>query len=531
MILPPTTQFFKAYTSILRDPNLRIPFQAKWILLYLMDREKCKRFPVAYSIIAKDIGGCSTRTARRMVEILIDHGLVTIVAQKQYGLIYHVRYEGGQSDRPENDDQPESAQSDHPESAPSEKNIEESNLSGHTGQHLRLSSLKERMVRDSSIPTEDEMNEETEWLTAKRGQEVCEAREAQNKAAGENRSNDSLFQGSWFDWKHTDELRFLKSRLAVEDVALKLGLPWVVESRRKYIRCPSGKHRDDNFSCDLNSHDERHKHRVKCFACDFSEDVIGLVRIVKKLGFNDACTWIAGQFGFDKPKSRSKQKEVPPDVVADAIKYWRDHGIECKGRSLVKDKVYFSPGRKAWVFDHRASEIDPGGTGRSYRLLYPKPGGKKVLQDRGAKNDVFKLGDDRTVCLTEGFPDCVSVHLNTGKSCWTMTCGAGARLPYHRRDDFRSREKIIVIYDHDKAGNSGHKQIVKELRAVTIAKIYVVHLPPGVKDISEWFAAGHTKAEFEALIGEAVLQTRKGNSKRRYAETTVLGEMYENTIH
>jgi hypothetical protein len=94
MLNPP---FFKAYLSLLR--TIKAPAEAKWILLYLIDRQTMKRWPVAYSIIGKDIGGVSPRTVRRMVDKLIKLGLVKIIDRKRDGMVYEVLLENAPDDQ------------------------------------------------------------------------------------------------------------------------------------------------------------------------------------------------------------------------------------------------------------------------------------------------------------------------------------------------------------------------------------------------------------------------------------------------
>jgi hypothetical protein len=99
MLTPP---FFKAYLPLLR--NIKAPAQAKWILLYLLDRQAMKRWPVAHSIIGQDVGGLSPSTVRRMVDKLIGLGLVKVIDRKRDGMVYQVQLESGQNDQSQTDE-------------------------------------------------------------------------------------------------------------------------------------------------------------------------------------------------------------------------------------------------------------------------------------------------------------------------------------------------------------------------------------------------------------------------------------------
>lgn len=99
MLTPP---FFKAYLPLLR--NIKAPAQAKWILLYLLDRQAMKRWPVAYSIIGQDVGGLSPSTVRRMVDKLIRLGLAKVIDRKRDGMVYQVQLESGQNDQSQTDE-------------------------------------------------------------------------------------------------------------------------------------------------------------------------------------------------------------------------------------------------------------------------------------------------------------------------------------------------------------------------------------------------------------------------------------------
>jgi len=84
------TPFFKASIPLLRDKSLKVSYQAKWVLLYLYDRQEMNRFPVAYSIIGQDLGGMPVMKVRRVIDELKSQGFIKVTARKSFGLVYQV---------------------------------------------------------------------------------------------------------------------------------------------------------------------------------------------------------------------------------------------------------------------------------------------------------------------------------------------------------------------------------------------------------------------------------------------------------
>ena len=63
---------------------------------------------------------------------------------------------------------------------------------------------------------------------------------------------------------------------------------------------------------------------------------------------------------------------------------------------------------------------------------------------------------------------------------------------------------MILIPDRDYAGRTGVVRIAKALLG-RVAKLVILDLEHSGKDVTDWFAAGHSELEFMSLAeGEAV---------------------------
>jgi putative DNA primase/helicase len=152
-------------------------------------------------------------------------------------------------------------------------------------------------------------------------------------------------------------------------------------------------------------------------------------------------------------------------------------------------------------------------------LLYQvvRKAGKKFLQRRpdGAGGWVWRkhpqqvlyhlpeVLENPIIFLVEGERDAETLR-EYGFVATTNAGGANAPWPPHFTDALRERE-VILIPDNDHAGR---QRVLRIARALTgyVAKLVVLTLDdPGVKDISDWFAAGHSECELIAMLdGEGV---------------------------
>jgi len=129
-----------------------------------------------------------------------------------------------------------------------------------------------------------------------------------------------------------------------------------------------------------------------------------------------------------------------------------------------------------------------------YRAVEPKTDKKGNLQkwkrEKGGKTTLFNYNvlnnhDYNELYICESEIDCMSLWSNGFENVVGLAAGAGT-FKQDWIDQLERFEKIYLVLDNDKAGQSGAKEIARRLG---IGKCYNVVLPDGVKDPNEFFAS------------------------------------------
>lgn len=109
--------------------------------------------------------------------------------------------------------------------------------------------------------------------------------------------------------------------------------------------------------------------------------------------------------------------------------------------------------------------------------------------------------------IVEGEADCLAL-LSAGVKNVVGVPGAGVKkAAWIERMDNANPQRIYLLYDRDRKGQEGAKEIAKR---IGVKKVYNIVLPefstadgkPG-KDVNEWLAAGHTAEELRPLCDAA----------------------------
>jgi 5S rRNA maturation endonuclease (ribonuclease M5) len=145
----------------------------------------------------------------------------------------------------------------------------------------------------------------------------------------------------------------------------------------------------------------------------------------------------------------------------------------------------------------------------------PVPGEKKLFRSpAGREAPLYNeagLVKGEDIFLVEGEADCLSMLSQGFKNVAGIPGAANKKASWIERIERLEPTTIYLIYDSDKPGQEGAKEIAKRIGIdMGMHKIKNIVLPaftfedsegnekPG-KDIGEWFAAGHTVEEFEEL--------------------------------
>lgn len=164
--------------------------------------------------------------------------------------------------------------------------------------------------------------------------------------------------------------------------------------------------------------------------------------------------------------------------------------------------------------------LDAAGTPIFYKgRSLPAPGEKKKFRaPSGMEVPLFNehgLVKGEEIFLVEGEADCISM-LSQGFNNVAGIPGAGIKkASWIERLEKLEPTTIYLIYDNDKSGQDGAKEIANRIGIdIGLNKVKNIVLPEFTfvdsegaekqgKDIGEWFAAGHTVEEFEELKAAA----------------------------
>jgi DNA primase len=107
------------------------------------------------------------------------------------------------------------------------------------------------------------------------------------------------------------------------------------------------------------------------------------------------------------------------------------------------------------------------------------------------------------VFLVEGEKDCETLRSH-GFVATTNAGGAGAPWLVEYTEALRGRE-VVIIPDADPPGRRHALDVARALLGIA-AKLTIIELD-GARDITEWFANGHSEVELIALVeGDGVRQ-------------------------
>ena len=496
------TPFFKASIPLLRDKSLRLTYQARWILLYLYDRQEMKNWPVAHSVIGKDLGGMPVMKVRRIIEELKAKGFVEVTGRKSAGMVYTVSLVSVHSDQSQDAQKPhQNPVSDHSEQS---RVFTVNNISDKD-------TLNDLLANKNFLKDMEIKHSETCTNKPVQNTETCGVSESVSEPRDSETLNVSLCEGS----EHTEKDVKKKIHLIpMRDIAKALG---EFISDDGCITCPW--HNDTNPSLLVGTKHEQ-RERVYCRAGCETQDGIALVQARLGLTFPQALEWFYKKMGIKRPTKNAKQNVLPD---AAALKILKDHGITTEEVKRRSDFFYSAQygGSWAWVLDK----------GKVYRAVNPKLiKGKEQRYFNGTKGHgtpmcFYKTGDPNTdtIILAGGMFDAMNVNMKTQLEAWSSNCGEGS-LPKDYQEQMKNIKTVIMLYDNDEAGIRGATRVTDKLKEMDIT-VKFVHLPPQYKDVSEYFAAGHTAEEFKTLLQH--IQDVQNTKSYKPIQRTPIDELME----
>lgn len=210
------------------------------------------------------------------------------------------------------------------------------------------------------------------------------------------------------------------------------------------------------------------------------------------------------------------------DIVAKIGLTFRDlfppssNGHATNGHVNGKTKSGKPKGTIAKTYDYR----DEGGTllyqkvrmePKDFRQRAPKPGGGWNWSIKNVRKVLYNLdkitaNPDATVWFFEGEKDCDNAA-ERGLLAVTNPDGAsrGNKPKFDKKlaEQLRGRY-VIICCDNDEAGRKHARHVAKLLKGIA-ASVRIVELPglADKQDVSDWFTAGHTVDELQALADAA----------------------------
>jgi putative DNA primase/helicase len=153
---------------------------------------------------------------------------------------------------------------------------------------------------------------------------------------------------------------------------------------------------------------------------------------------------------------------------------------------------------------------------KSFLQRYPNGSGGWVWK-KHQRQVLYNLPEvlrNQIIFICEGEKDCETFRSHG----FVATCEAGganapwpdsytqalARPVLIEGEEFR--KEVIILPDSDKPGRQRALRIAKALKGKVYVRIASMEDEPGIKDISDWFAAGHSEVELIYLLEKGVTQ-------------------------
>ena len=269
---------------------------------------------------------------------------------------------------------------------------------------------------------------------------------------------------------------------------------WNRSGESAQCKCPA--HEDNNASLTVSVGDHNNV-VLHCHAHCSTESVLGAIGLT----LNDLY--------FDNGNSGSKPKWMT----------FLENNAKSKNKSVVKVYDYFDVATGNYAFsnvrydpkDFRQGYIDESGfwhfgyrTGADGKKLSRKDQPAAVYSSgMNAVKDAAIAGGRVFIC--EGEKD---VDTMTRLGYLAVTCGSGS-IWDDRFSEFLTGADVVILRDNDKTGADMAAQATKSLQKFVHTVRTVVPTPDINKgDVSDYFAAGHTRAEFEEMLNQDVNTTR-----------------------
>lgn len=275
-------------------------------------------------------------------------------------------------------------------------------------------------------------------------------------------------------------------RRAAEDIVgiISETLPLKKQGKEYVAQCPFHSEKSASFSVNPE------KAIFKCFGCGEGGDAFNFIEKTRGMRFMDAARFLGARYGvrIETEPERSRPLAAPEGYEFDCEYIYTDF----LGHPLHK-KIRYKLVRQA-----------PGRRPKDFRQAYMKDGDWVFAKPNNQRFVLYNLPDvEKTraakgvVFLCEGEKDADNVR-GLGLCSTTMTEGANKTWLSDYTDQLCGAKCVAICQDNDEPGI---KHVNKVASILTGAGIPVKVLTFGMhKDVSDWIAAGGTKAELWDMV-------------------------------
>lgn len=285
---------------------------------------------------------------------------------------------------------------------------------------------------------------------------------------------------------------------------------------------------------------------LKCFACEFSGDILDLIQATEKTDYNGALNYAADILRMDIEPTRAsaaddfKREETRSKPQGDLSAYFAAcrqrltdpaavSYLKARGISLETAEKYglgFDPAADPAQSNHPCPRlIIP--TSATHYVGRRTDGGEeyKKMNNKGGRPGIFNeaaLYDAETVFVTEGAFDALSI-LEAGAAAVAINSTSNAELLVKQLASKRTDATLILCLDNDETGKKATQAIKDGLQRLNISYV-TADISGSHKDPNEALTAD--PAAFAAAIKTAQAQTAaRPDNVKDYIDGLMQGDL------
>lgn len=255
----------------------------------------------------------------------------------------------------------------------------------------------------------------------------------------------------------------------------------------------------------------------RCFGCGEHADIFRVVQHYQNCTFNDAKIWLQKYIGImpnvtqtktkpakpTKPGKHDFSNKIPKTITLpdDALAYLTEKRGYTQ-ETIEKFKIFWNKKEECLMIP----AIYRDGSVPNVKRKWTNGDAKNVKGSVAALFNSAEIDNEGMLIICEGEPDCMLLD-QYGYSAITNTAGASTFKKEWAKIIASKGRSVTLLYDNDEQGISGAERASKLLREHGV-QVKNITLPKQIhdttiKDVTDFFMAGGTKKELDALIQSA----------------------------